>query len=144
MDDNMFTPVIARAASTFKRVNIEASVDAADPHKLVVPLFEALLQSLGAALSALARGDIAAKGAAIIKAVRILQEGLEAGLNDAEGRQVAANLRGVYSYSISRLTQAKLRNHDARIAEVVALLEPIDQAWAQIRGAISSASGART
>ena len=124
----MFTLVIARAASTFKRVNIEASVDAADPHKLVVPLFEALLQSLGAARSALARGHIAAKGAAIIKAVRILEQGLQTGLNDAEGRQVAANLRGVYSYSISRLTQAKLRNHDARIADVVALLEPIAQA----------------
>ena len=48
----MFTLVIARAASTFKRVNIEASVDAADPHKLVVPLFEALLQSLGAGFAA--------------------------------------------------------------------------------------------
>ncbi len=130
----MFTPVSTRAASTYKRVNIETSVDAADPHRLVVLLFDALLHALGSARAALARGDIATKGLEITKAVRILEEGLKAGLNDADGGEVAANLRGVYTYCVRCLTIGNLRNDDRKLQEVVGLIEPIAHAWGQIQG----------
>ena len=45
----MFTSVSSRSASAYKRVGIETSVDNADPHKLVVLLFDALNQALGGA-----------------------------------------------------------------------------------------------
>lgn len=129
----MFTPVSSRAASAYQRINIETSVDGADPHQLVALLYEALLRAIAAARTALARGDIAAKGAEIGKAVRILEEGLKAGLNVEAGGEVALNLRGVYAYCVGRLTQANLKNDDARLVEVVALIEPIAQAWVQIQ-----------
>ena len=43
----MFTSVSSRSASAYKRVGIETSVDNADPHKLVVLLFDALQQTSG-------------------------------------------------------------------------------------------------
>jgi len=139
MDRNMFTPVSTRAASAYKKVGLETSVDSANPHQLVRLLFDALLQSLSAARAALARGDIAAKGQEIGRSVRILEEGLIAGLNQPQGGEISANLRGVYGYSVRALTQANLKNDDARLAEVIGLIEPIADAWKQI--ATQPASG---
>jgi flagellar protein FliS len=132
MDSNMFTPVSTRAASAYKKVGLETSVDSASPHQLVRLLFDALLQSVQAARAALARGDIAVKGMEISKAVRILEEGLIAGLNQQDGGDISTNLRGVYGYCVRTLTQANLKNDDARLGEVRGLIEPIADAWKQI------------
>ena len=129
----MFISINSRAAAAYKRVAADTSVQGADPHQLVSMLFDTLLQSLVRARGALKTRDIAAKGAAIGKAVRILEEGLKAGLNMEQGGELAQNLRAVYDYSILRLTQANLRNDDAALAEVVALIEPVADSWKQIK-----------
>lgn len=129
----MFTSVNTRAASAYKRVAVDTGVQSADPHQLVSMLYEALLQNLQLARGALARGEVAAKGQALGKGIRILEEGLKAGLNPAQGGQLAANLKGVYDYSVQRLTLANLRNDAAAIDEVVALIEPLADSWKAIR-----------
>ncbi|OGB19698.1 MAG: flagellar export chaperone FliS [Burkholderiales bacterium RIFCSPLOWO2_12_67_14] len=130
----MFTPVNARAAAAYKRIAAETSVQTADPHQLVGLLFDALLQSIAAARGAMSRGDIAAKGAALGKAVRIIEEGLKAGLNLQQGGDLAANLQQLYGYSVLRLTQANLRNDAKALEEVTQLIEPLAQSWKQIKG----------
>lgn len=130
----MFTSVHSRAAAAYRRVAVETSVQGADPHQLVDLLFSALLQAVAAAQSALQRGDIPTKGAAIGKAVRILEEGLKASLDLEQGGDIAANLHALYSYSVLRLTQANLRNDDKALAEVHALIEPVAQSWKLING----------
>ena len=54
----MFTSVNSRAASAYKRVAVETSVQGADPHTLVGLLYDALLQSIAQARGAMSRGDI--------------------------------------------------------------------------------------
>lgn len=130
----MFTSASHRAASAYKRVAVETSVQGADPHTLVGLLFDALLQSIAEARGAMVRGDTAAKGAALGKAVRILEEGLKAGLNLREGGEIAANLRQLYSYATLRLTQANLRNDPKALEEVSRLIEPVAQSWKAIGG----------
>ncbi|MBS3996080.1 MAG: flagellar export chaperone FliS [Hydrogenophaga sp.] len=131
----MFTSVTSRAASAYQRVATETSVQGADPHHLVGLLFDGLLQAIATARGGLARQDVAAKGVAIGKAVRILEEGLKAGLNMRDGGEVAANLRNLYDYSIVRLTHANLRNDEEALAEVARLIEPVADSWKQIKGA---------
>lgn len=131
----MFTSVNSRAASVYKRVAAETSVQGANPHQLVELLFDALLQSLASARGAIARGDIVGKGQAIGKAVRIIEEGLKAGLNVREGGELAMNLQALYDYSIGRITQANLRNDPKALEEVTQLIEPVAQSWKLIRGA---------
>ena len=125
----MFTSVHSRAASAYKRVAVETSVQSADPHTLVGLLYDALLQSIAEARGAMSRGDTVAKGAALGKAVRILEEGLKAGLNLREGGDIAVNLRQLYSYSTLRLTQANLRNDEQMLDECQTLLQPLRDAW---------------
>lgn len=129
---SMFTSVNSRSAAAYKRVSVQTSVEGASPHQLISMLFDALLAHLHAARRALAQGDIENKGKEIGKAVRIIEEGLKANLDVERGGEVAINLRGVYNYSIAHLTKANVKNDDAMIAEVIALLTPVSGAWKQI------------
>jgi flagellar protein FliS len=128
----MFTSVTTRAASAYKRVGIETSVDGADSHQLINLLFDAVLQTIGAAREAMGRKDIATKGQAICKAVRILDEGLKGALNEESGGEIARNLSSLYDYCCTRLTLANLNNDDALLVEVQRLIEPVASAWKQI------------
>jgi flagellar protein FliS len=116
----MFNSVSARAANAYRRVGVETTVDTANPHQLISLLFDALGQALAGAQAALGRGDQGTKGAQILRAVRLLEEGLKAGLDDARGGELAGRLRALYDYCIARLTFANLRND----AEIRTLAEP--------------------
>lgn len=131
----MFTSVSSRSASAYKRVGIETSVDNADPHKLVVLLFDALTQALGGARLAMENGDIPSKCKHINHAVRIFEEGLIAPLNLEEGGELAANLQALYSYCVQRLTVANLKNDTVIIEEVQRVIEPVASGWKQISSA---------
>ncbi len=130
----MFTSVSSRSASAYKRVGIETSVDNADPHKLVVLLFDALNQALGGARLAIQNGDVPAKCKHINHAVRIFEEGLIAPLNLQEGGELAANLHSLYTYCVQRLTIANIKNDINIIEEVQRVMEPVSSGWKQING----------
>jgi len=125
----MFTSVSSRSAKTYQRVSVETGVTQADPHLLVDMLFDGLLNNIGVARGALARGDIKAKCQHILISVRILEEGLKGSLNLAEGGELAANLERVYDYCVLRLTTANVRNDDVALQEVMKVLTPIAQGW---------------
>jgi flagellar protein FliS len=131
MSDTMFTPVSTRAASAYKRVSVETSVDGASSHQLISLLFDALLESLSLARLALESGDQEVKARHLSKAVRLIDEGLKASLDEAGG-EVTGNLRTVYSYSVRCLTEANLKNDVAKVVEVIGLISPIAEAWKQI------------
>lgn len=135
----MFTSVSSRSASAYQRVSVETGVSTANPHQLVNMLFEALLVAVGTARIAMARGDIAAKGEQISKAVRILDEGLKPALNLEKGGDLAANLKGLYGYCVVRLTHANLRNDDAALADVARVIEPLAQGWKEMGGKVAPA-----
>lgn len=129
----MFTPVSMRSANTYRTVGLETSVAGADPHQLVGLLFDALLQAMSAAKGAILSGDIAIKGRSINRAVRILEEGLKAALDDKRGGDLAVNLRNLYDYCILRLTEANLRNDAVIIDEVIKVIQPVADSWSEIR-----------
>ena len=141
----MYTPVSSRAASAYRQVGVQSSVDGASPHMLIKMLFDGLIQSLNAARGALQRGDIPEKGRQIGKAVRILEEGLKGGLNTAQGGEIARNLSALYDYCVSRLTLANMRNDLALVEEVAGLIAPVAQSWHEIgvnNGATNQGAGA--
>ena len=133
----MFIPVNMRSASAYKSVGVETAVSGADPHQLVNLLYDALLQSLRAAKSSMAAQDIPGKGKALGRAVRLIEEGLKAGLNDAKGGELAANLRSLYDYCTVILTEANLRSDVVKVDEVIGLIQPMADAWKAIKGEVS-------
>ncbi|MET0334033.1 MAG: flagellar export chaperone FliS [Rhizobacter sp.] len=132
----MFAPSYSSSGKhqlgAYQQVHVTTGVDGASPHRLVQMLFEGLLDSLARARGAMAHGNNAVTGAEIGRAVRIIEEGLKAGLNVTDGGQLAQDLRDLYAYVTVRLTYANLHNDEAAIAECVKLIEPIASAWDEI------------
>lgn len=116
----------------YRDVSVETGVVDATPHRLVEMLFDGLLEAIARASSAMTEGDLAAKGQAIGRAVRIIDEGLKAGLNLQEGGGLAQDLRDLYAYLTLRLTQANLRNDKLALAECQQLATTLRDAWTAI------------
>lgn len=127
-----FSAPSKRQLGAYQQVHVTTGVDGASPHRLVQMLFEGLLDSLARARGAIAHGNVVTKGEEIGRAVRIVEEGLKAGLNVQEGGQLARDLHDLYAYVTVRLTYANLHNDEAVITECVKLIEPIATAWDEI------------
>ncbi len=136
----MYTSINMRSANAYRNVGVETSVAGADPHQLVGLLYQALMQSLGAAKLCMMAGDVPGKGKAIGRCVRLIEEGLKAGLNDAKGGELAVNLRALYDYCILVLTEANLHNSIQKVEEVTRLIQPVAQAWGDIKAEVADLS----
>lgn len=130
----MFISVNSRSASAYQRASVEASVEMADPHRLVTLLFEALQRHIAAAKLAMQAKDIPQKCKQVTAAIRILEEGLKAPLDMEKGGDIARNLHNLYDYCVNRLVLANARNEVAGLDEVSRLIEPVAGSWKQIKG----------
>jgi len=118
--------------ATYARLEVETQLPEADPHRLILMLMDGFLESIARARGALKEGRVAAKGEALIKAVRIVDEGLRCALDHHNGGKIAADLDALYTYVIKRLTLANMRNDDQGMQECAELIRPIREAWAAI------------
>ena len=120
-----------RLGGLYQQVGVETRLAGANPHQLVAMLFEGFMEAVAQARGALAKGDAGQKGVAIGRAVRIIEEGLRAGL-DLQAGPLARDLDDLYHYLVMRLTLANLRNDDELLTECQRLVKPLQEAWAQI------------
>lgn len=128
-----------RQAGAYTQVFAATGVLGASPHGLIVMLFDALVGALAEARGAMKSRNIPAKCKAIGRAIRIVDEGLCAGLNMEEGGRLAADLSGLYGYITLRLTQANLHNDEKALDECGKLIEPLRSAWAAIGDRVGAA-----
>src|SRR5450631_366695 len=124
--------VSLRQAGTYKQMHAATRVDYMSPHGLIEMLYDGLIGAMTEARGAIRNRNIAAKGHAIARAVRIVDEGLNASLNFSDGGALAVQLHALYDYVAIRLTHANLNNDEAVIEECVRLIEPVRSAWSQI------------
>jgi flagellar protein FliS len=121
------------ATKAYAKIEVESGVHAADPHKLIAMLYQGALLSIANAKNGILRKDIPAKGAAISKAILIIDEGLKACLDKNAGGELAYNLDSLYDYMCSRLLAANLNNDMDALDEVTRLLNELKGAWDSIR-----------
>jgi flagellar protein FliS len=121
-----------RGVNAYANVGLETGVGAASPHQLVVMLFDGALVSVLSAQTHMKAGNIAAKGAAISKAITIIDNGLRAALDHKAGGEIAANLEALYDYISRRLLQANLDNNLDMLEEARKLLADLRETWTAI------------
>lgn len=126
-------------AGLYQAVKVDTGVSNASPHRLVEMLFEEVLASCARARGAIRSGDVPEKGRALGRAVRIIEEGLRAGLNLEAGGQLARDLQELYRYVTLRLTHANLKSDEAAVAECIALVQPLHDAWRAIAPQVAEA-----
>ena len=122
-----------RALSAYSNVGIETGVDGADPHTLIMMLYDGALLALGDAKFHMAQKHIAAKGQAISKAIMIIESGLKISLDVKAGGELGERLAALYDYMCDCLLRANLHNRAEIIDEVCRLLTELRDAWAQIK-----------
>lgn len=128
----MFIESPGRAIKNYQSVGVESGVASADPHKLIVMLFEGARQALDCSRLYMQQHRIAAKGEMISKAIMIIDHGLKASLDKTAGGELATRLDQLYDYMTTRLLTANLQNDPAIIEEVSQLLGELQEAWASI------------
>ena len=137
----MFGALQNRAAA-YAQVGVETGVTTADPHKLILMLFDGAILSIATATSAMDRKDIPTKGQAISKAIEIIMNGLKASLDQDAGGELAARLAALYDYMSERLLYANLHNSRPALDEVSDLLHGLREAWEGIAPAARATAAA--
>ncbi|GLU33995.1 flagellar export chaperone FliS [Trinickia caryophylli] len=116
-------------ANAYARVGVETGVMGANPHRLILMLYQGARQAIAQARMHLQQGNVGPRGEAIGKALNIIGSGLQASLNKEVGGEVAERLDALYSYMTRRLLQANIEQSDAMLVEVDGLLGTLEEAW---------------
>jgi flagellar secretion chaperone FliS len=119
-------------ANAYAKVGVETGVVAASPHHLIVMLFEGAMVAVASAIQHMQSGEVEKKGAAISKAIMIIEQGLRASLNKEAGGGLALNLDALYDYMSRRLVIANLKNQEKVLEEVYQLLKGLKTSWESI------------
>jgi len=106
------------------------AVETARPIDLVVMLYDGLLHSLRKAKSAIEQKNLDEQNAELLRAQRILSE-LTAGLDREKGGEISRNLASLYQFCIQRLVAANIEDNAALVGEVLRVIEPLRDAWAE-------------
>ncbi len=126
------SPRPIRGANAYANVGVESGVMSADPHQLIVMLFDGVETVLRNARVYMQDGNIVEKGKAISKAIDIVNQGLLAALDQEQGGDVAKNLARIYEYVGNLLLRANLNNDIELLIEAEQLLSHIGSAWREI------------
>jgi len=120
------------AAHAYANVGLETGVVAANPHQLILMLYDGAELAVRMAIKHMNEGDLAKKSAAISKASTIILDGLRAALDPQQGGDIAQQLDALYEYMNKRLMLAHINNQTAPLEEVLGLLRELHGAWQQI------------
>lgn len=121
-----------RGVNAYAKVGLETAIVSASPHKLIVMLFDGAMVAVLSALTNMKAANIPEKGAAISKAIDIINNGLRASLNKKAGGDIADSLDSLYVYMSERLLLANLNNSTEMLEEVHGLLADLRSAWGEI------------
>ncbi len=119
-------------ANAYRRVGFESDIPSASPHRLVNLLYDGAIQAVQGARMHMEQRQVAAKGMAIGKAIRIIDEGLKASLDPIRGGDLALRLSALYDYLTLRLVTAGSANDTQGLEEVERLLQTLRDAWVAI------------
>lgn len=120
------------AINAYSNTGMETGVFSADPHKLIMLLFEGATLTVSSAIGHMERKEVAQKGKSISHAIAIISRGLQASLDLKAGGEIAQNLFDLYDYMTRRLLHANLNNDPEALEEVLKLIGELRSAWEAI------------
>ena len=120
-----------KGINAYKKGNLKQDISQADPHKLTLMLMQGALDRMAYAKGCMERKDYEGKSEHLSRANAIVMN-LRDTLDMDSKSDVAENLFSLYEYMIQRLIDANVQNSLKIMDEVINLMLPIKNAWAQI------------
>ena len=111
----------------------DAAVTTQSKGRLIVLLYDGAIKFMKLAIRDLETGNYEAKGRYINRAQDIINE-LNAVLDTDAGGEITTNLRKLYCFMSTRLSQANIKRDPQIIREVITLMEELNQSWKAIAG----------
>jgi flagellar protein FliS len=122
-------PDNAYSVRSYADVGVETQVMSASAERLITLLYTAARAAIGQARIHIEQGNAAARGVAISKAARLIDEGLKRPLDLEAGGEVATNLDNLYDYVLRTLVTANLKGDAALLESADMLLGQLQEAW---------------
>lgn len=122
-------PTGSLSVRSYADIGLETQVLGASPERLITLLYLGARAAIGQARIHLQEGRVAERGAAISKAIKIVDEGLKTGLNMEAGGDIAANLARLYDYIVRTLLTANLKADTEQLDIADRLLADLAEAW---------------
>ena len=119
------------ALGAYKANKTTTAMEGASPHKLIAMLLDGALERIALASGAMKRGEIAASGEVIGKAISII-DSLRVSLDHEQGQTLAESLSALYDYMTRRLLEANATKDLEMLGEVAGLLKEVKIAWDEI------------
>lgn len=116
-------------AQAYANIGLETQVFSATPEQLISMLFSGARAAVIKARLHMQQGQIPERGAAISKAIDIVESGLKASVNTEQGGEVAQSLITSYELIVLHLTQANLHSDEARLEIAEQMLTTLSEAW---------------
>lgn len=116
-------------SAAYAQVGLNTDVATANPHKLILMLFEGAIFAVNTAAISVEQQNMANKGLHIAKAIEIISNGLKASLDMNAGGEIAERLATLYDYMNSRLLYANIHSSVPALQEVSKLLTELKEAW---------------
>jgi len=117
--------------NAYLQTSLQTAASSADPHKLILMLFDGAMEAVHIANEHMMKRDFAEKGRAISKAIAIIGE-LAGSLNYESGGEIAVNLGVLYAHMTVELLNASAENNPEGLSHVRQLLSELRSGWAAI------------
>ncbi|WP_024851365.1 flagellar export chaperone FliS [Hydrogenovibrio kuenenii] len=112
----------------YQQTSIETGMENATPHKLVVLLYDGVVDALALVKGAIERKDFRMKADKINKAITLVGA-LRVGLDMENGGDVAKNYADIYSYINQQLLQVSLKNDLEVLNQLAGLVRELRESW---------------
>ncbi|MBO1017564.1 flagellar export chaperone FliS [Achromobacter sp. SD115] len=122
-------PTGSHSVRSYAEIGLETQILGASPERLISLLYMGARAAIGQARLHLQEGRATERGAAISKAIKIVDEGLKTGLNMEAGGEIAANLARLYDYIVRTLLMANLKADPEALETADRLLADLAEAW---------------
>ena len=120
-----------KGIQAYKKGSLKQDLSTADPHKITLMLMQGALEKMAMAKGSIERKEFESKALHLSKATSILVN-LRDTIDLEIKSEVGENLYALYDYMVRRLTDANIQNSLKIMDEVINLMLPIKNAWAEI------------
>ena len=116
---------------TYQKVNHESGLSVANPHTVILMLFNGILENMSIAKGAIERKDLALKSSSLSKSINILRSLVDS-LDEESEPKISRDFSVLYNYCIEQLSDVSVSLDTSVIDNTIELLKPLRDAWKDV------------
>jgi len=122
--------IMSIASKAYKKNSIESSVSVSSPIELVILVYERILEHLRLGKKECELGLYGVEY--FDSACNLINLGLLAPLDYKEGKEIAYDLKNIYTWCLKEIMSARLEKSSEKIQRVIDVLTPLYEGWLAI------------